>query len=460
MTASKYFVSYVTMDTDAGANPFWHASLILSTQDSPEHPIRVIDAVGFYSQPSTTTDPIIGGLKHILGFKIDLQDGHGILKKEKMRDLDGNGLHGIHFEATKQQFDVLQKRCAEKMRLEQEAILELNQHLHRRGEPQNGHTRHVEERSLAALEQREPRLKPFHIQMDLTSKGFDTRASYGCKNYALGLLLDVSIIDQSMHDQILGSPFKRAFPRYSDRPSEPVRLVSTGEPQQDISRHSRKVYYNRVWEQNQLFWATAIRPQNKLKGSTAALAVKDDVYPKLKAMLNQIREVETVLRHKITELLDTPSHTLRRDELKEQLARVMKLYELFSVSHENQMSPCLAAKLLQAETTLDVAKLSLTPNRVDHNFLMRAYTSIAARNALLGLLGILITATCFSGIVGAILVTTAVLYSGQQVYAFFKEEAKFASMRANYLAFRQAKPHINDERDESQDEEAVNASPV
>ncbi len=463
MKHRTYYVSYMTMDTDAGANPFWHASLILSTQDTESSPIRVIDAVGFYSQPSSTTDPLIAGLKHMLGFKIDLQDGHGILKKEKMRDLDGNGLHAIHFEATKTQFNNLQELYTKKMRLEHEAIAELNHQLHARGEPQNGHTRYVAERSLATLNARETRLQPFHIQMNLTKKGFDSSTSYGCKNYALDMLLEVGIIDKPLHDKIIGGPFKSAFPRFSGIPSEPVKLVSTGEPQQDISTHSRKVYYNRHWDKNQLFWATGVKPLNMQKKesipSSAQLATNEEVYPIIKDILNRIRLVESELRHKITELDDTRL-AKRHDELKEQLDRVMTLYGLFRVSYENQLKPCLTAKLLQAETTLDIANLSLTPNKIDHSFLLRAYTSIATRHAMLGLIGMLIAATCLSGALGAAMVTTAALYSTHQLFSFFKEDSHFSAMRTHYLAFKQAKRTSNNGPHDHTTQSPAHAIPV
>lgn len=436
MSFPKYFVTYCVMDGEAGANPFWHASLILSTQKSPTGPIRVVDAVGFYSQPSTTTNPLIKAGKQLLGFKVDLQDSHGVLIHEKMRDIDGNGLRGVSFVTSKEQFEQLKLSYTKKMALEQQAIRELNQHLSNRGEVANAYTRHITEKSLAALENREPRLKPFHITMSLTRRGFDSTASHACKNYALNLLLENKIINENLRDQLNGGATAHAFPRFSSK-LKPIRLVSTGAPKMEVSQHSGRVFHNRTWENNRLYWATSLRLHH---WNTNELSTPQDPYPFVRNMLTRIRTVEMQLRHKISEFDEPSKRThLRKHRLEHQLQRVQKLYNEFSIAFQNQQPHCLAAKLLHAETTLNVATMTLTPNRVNYPFMMRLYESIAIRNSLLSLLCLALAATFLSTIAGAVVISAAGLAAGHQLYGFFKEEQLYARMNTDYLAFHQTK---------------------
>ena len=449
MSFPAFYVTYAVMDGDAGASPFWHACLILSEQASATAPIRVVDSVGFYSQPSSTTNPLVGGIKHMLGFDVDLQDGHGILKQEKMRDLDGNGLHGKSFAVTQEQFTQLTTLYKENMRLEQQAIEELNVLLLARGEAANGYTRYIEELALAARDGRPSRLKPFHITMDLNSNGFDSRASHACKNYALTLLLETNIINETMRDTITGGTASHAFPRFSNLLT-PLRLVSTGEPTQCHSKTTGKTFYNREWDtENKLFWATT--PQIKTsEPSKPEIQTTQNQCEFIKNMLTRVCEIEIMLREKINELEDITTNRHRRWQLKIQLTRVQQLYETFSIANENQRPHYLAAKLLHAETTLNVAIMTLTPNRVNYPFLLRAYDSIAVGNAMLCLLGLLIAATFLSGPVGIIWMSIAALSTGQQLYGFFKEETQFAKMRADYTAF-QGESHNTKTEDEYPD---------
>ncbi len=49
MSFPKHYVTYCVMNTEAGANPFGHASLIFSRQETETSPIEVLNGVGFYS---------------------------------------------------------------------------------------------------------------------------------------------------------------------------------------------------------------------------------------------------------------------------------------------------------------------------------------------------------------------------------------------------------------------------
>ena len=85
---SKHIVTYCVMDTDAEANPFGHACLLLSRQEDELKPVEVVNAAGFYSSRSSTVNPIYRFIKFILGFAIDLQDSSGMLREEEIRYLD------------------------------------------------------------------------------------------------------------------------------------------------------------------------------------------------------------------------------------------------------------------------------------------------------------------------------------------------------------------------------------
>ena len=427
------------MDGDAGANPFWHACLVLSVQDSENAAIRVIDSIGFYSQKSTTTNPLLKGLKHILGFKIDLQDGHGILNKEKMRVLDGNGLHGVIFETTQEQFERLKELYKNKMKLEQEAIAELDpylkdeQHL-----AANGYTRYEEEKARAELEKRDSRLSPFHVTLSLTRHGFDSSGSHACKNYALKLLLDTNIIDTSMRDKIVGGAAQHAFPRYGSAPLMPMRLVSTGEPTKE------KIYYNRIWgennDTNKLYWATPIHTHDETLSKEQLKNIKNQ-HKVIKDILTRARAVEIMLRRKIAELAKPADQEqqLQLKLLNDQVVTVQDLYEKFSISYRNQLKHYLKNSVNQATTKLNIATMSLTPDKMNYSFMLRAYESASIRNAMLGLLGLVIAAVFLNGVVGAVLVTTAALFTAHQLYGFFKEENKFSDVHAQYSAFLQTK---------------------
>jgi hypothetical protein len=423
-TSIRHYVSYCVMDTEAGANPFWHACLILSTQKHPEGPIHVDDAIGFYSQPSTTTNPLTKAAKHVLGFKIDLQDSHGVLKQEKMRDLDGNGLHEISFSITKEQYEALRASYKEQMAIEKKAIEELNKDLREAGLPENAYTRYIRERSLAEKENRPPRLKPFHIAMGLTPKGLDSTKSHACKNAALESLVESQIIDEVLRERITGNKLEHAFPRFGQgKLLKPARLVSTGDPEAHESQKSNKVYYNRSWEKNRLYWATSphLYHTNEPTTATPETNTTPDPYPYVKKMLTRVRHIETKLRHQICELESPPNIGQHKQHLLEQLQRVQGLYDLFSNAYENHLPKCLNEKLWRAETTLNVATMTMTPHRVNSSFMLRAYESIAVRHALLSLLCLAVAAAFASTVVGAVIMTTAGLFAGQQLYRFFKE---------------------------------------
>ena len=438
---TRYLVTYCVMDGETGTNPFWHAALLLSKQESENAPITVNDAVGYYSQPSSTTNYAVRGLKWLLGLDMDLQNTHGILKKESMRYIDGNGLHGVTFEVSETQFNRLQTLYTQNMASEESAIMELNEQLRANRQPLTGPNRFAAEKARVAASADtstpiEPRLRPFHIAMTINSNGLDTRESYTCKNHALSLLLKTEIIDNVTHDAMIGGPSKHAFPRFGVD-FQPFRLVSDGEPEQTPS-NTGKYFFNRTWaNRNTLHWASPPyiygSPLPKPK-----LAAEQDQLKIVKNILTRTRKVEILLRQKIREL---PEGDYCTAELQIQLGRVSALYSQFRVEGEKPSLSELSQKAVEAEKTLNVATLSITPERVDYSFMLRASNSLAVRNGLIALMiAMVIAATFISTPVGAVLATTATLYGAHQAYNFFREDRAFIKMRADYRAYHGKKP--------------------
>lgn len=422
MSVPKYYVTYCVMDMDAGSSPFGHSCLIFSKQETENGAIEAIDSIGFYSQPSTTTNPIIKTLKNLLGFPIDLQDGHGVLIQESMRFLNSNGLKGISFPITEQQFIRLRANYRQLMDDEQKAIKELNEELTSRNHPANGYTRHLAEKEKAKTEQRPSRLKPFHVIMELNGHGFDSSNSYTCKDRALDILEENGVITNSHRKKIVSSKAEQAFPRFSSLYLPPIRLISTGEPQKYTSKKG-EVYHNHVWNNNGLFWAT--HPQDEF-GS--------DEYQALKSILNRIAAMERSLH----QIIDRPNNTADNKEylhqLTIQLKRVQNLAYLFNNAHDNQNQ--LIKKIITANKVLHIAGLTLEPEPINSNFLFRAYNSVAVQNALVGLLAILLSAalTLVALPIGIALTAVSTVATARQLYGFYQEEKELSKVKAQELA--------------------------
>ena len=348
---SKYFVTYVVVGTEAGFNVFGHSFLLLSEQKVENGPIEIIDAIGFYSQPSTTTRPSHKRVKALLGIPMDLQDGHGELKQEEMRYLDGNGLQGLSFEVSEEQFQRINVLYKTQMDNEKKAILELNKQLETAESNRlkasysqsdltnsltlkklenesklaaNGFTRY----QLEIQNNPNPRLQRFHVAMEVTARGwFDSRNSHNCKHMALELLIAAEIIDKAKALSIIGNKAGAGFPRASQL-VEPLRLVSTGATILDESEKAKKankIYYNRTWEnKNPLFWATKPVLDH---ASSKALAENTTAYEQTKSILTKTREIEKTLNAELHNRGNIPS-------LLVQLENVQGIYELMRYSKE------------------------------------------------------------------------------------------------------------------------------
>ena len=547
----KYFVFYCAMDPEARANPLGHASLLLLKQEFEKAPIRVIDAKGFYSQPSTTTNLLYRALKYILGFNIDLQDIHGVLKQEAMHDLDGNGLNGINFEVTKEKFERLIALITQKKELEEKAIEETNTYINRQNQCDlvsvsilpnkdnlddlqinsdaayvqlkyesvnrlfyirkstkecveitltlktlkrfdsqmqastqaktlteadlkniksitghahqvkaiNAHTRYTLETSWATAENRPSRLPPFHISIVPTRKGIDSSASHGCKNYALNLLMETEIIDAETRDQIIGTATNHAFPLFTITPLTPFRLVSTGEPEKNVSARSGAVHYNRKWGgANEIFLATPLPPQS-VAGHTTDLEPTHKLYQPVKSILTRTQEIEFKIREKLSKL-DSPENRQELKQFKEQLQEVQKIYKEFSDIYTNQPSQGLPDKLLRAEETLRVASLYLARDKMNYPFMLRAFESLVKPHLLLSLLCVIIAIVFLSNNpLGTTLLAGPTGYNtGLQIYRFFKAEQTLSKMRSDYKTHVAQRGTGEDSKENTATETTINPS--
>lgn len=396
MSYPKYYVTYCVMDTEAGANPLGHASLIFSKQERENEPVQVIDGIGYYSQPSTTTNPFIKGVKKAISLNVDLQNGHGVLLQEKMRDLDGNGLRGVSFDINQKQFDALCSQYQQIMKTEQEVIEELNRELEEQGIVPNGQTRYTAEKEKAVRERREPRLKPFHISLKLTMAGIDSTNSYTCKDNALELLFQHEIIPEEIRNKVVSSRATTAFPIYSSLYLAPIRLISTGEPEEEKSEKTGKVFYNRQWTNNPLYWATPVYTVGNKAMDKDSEFYKN--YRLIKNTMHNIRFVEHSLRRNINKIETTigPKTEQEHDllnQLKKHLQDVQGCLDLFINNSENQIPKLLNQRLNTVEKTLQAAKDAMPQIEQNHSFLHWAYKHLFDLNALVGLLTLALSNT-------------------------------------------------------------------
>lgn len=431
MAYPKHLVSYCTMSEEAGANPFWHGCLILSEQESETSAIEVKGSYGFYSTPSTTTHPIIKGIKHIIGIKFNLQDAHGEPKREELRDLDGDGLQAITFETTEEQYQQLHNFYKERIDAHAGIVNELDLSLAAKGVPANSETRYLEELSLAAREGREARLQKFHISMDLTRYGFDSSQSRTCKQDALNALLQCNIIDEDQLKEISGSKSTIAFPRSSGVKMLPIRMVSIGaQIKYQTSARSNRVLKSRDWDENTRLYLTLPPIPELSKENQKDYRLKHEWISKT---LKRAHQLELKIAEQIVLTQRQPDYNERNRLLKDQCKRISRIYRLLSNASENDLLPCLRANLILADKILNVASFTLDPSRVDASFILRAYESSSVRYALLSLAFLVLAAELLSGVAAALAISAATVYAGRKLYGFYRDEIQFAKQSQDYL---------------------------
>jgi hypothetical protein len=433
MPYPKYFVTYILSTHEAGSNMFWHAFLALSMKVDEKSSNNVEDAVGFYSTvPDSTVNPLIKWLKRLLGFKQDLQQSHGHLQKEKMRELDGPGLRGLTFEVTFEQYTHLKEAYTRAQQQEKKAIEEYNEVLRKQNKPVNGHTRWRLEQQMVR-HGHEPRLYPFHLELGFnlwTKFGFTTSASRTCKTRALDLLLDAKIIDSALYAQLLSEPATQAFPRCSQIPIPPLQLISQGDRKQE------KKFHNRTWENNNKLYF-AHRPWLFTPNpAPQALATHSENYRVISEVINRLNTAEQRLLQKLSQ---TGIPSAQAEELRDLLLQLKNIRERFIASPDQQerMIADPHSDLANINAMINAALMSVNPERIHHSFLGRARENVAIRNISFGL--IILAALPFATIAQfhfLLLVAANCLFLIWQSYKAFQIYAQETVMIKDYTAYR------------------------
>lgn len=254
--SAKYLVTYGVMDTLLGSNPFWHAFLILSTQEKANEPIEVKKAWSFNPAPMVQSDSLVTKLKKILGFNFDLQGNYGMWKTEEMRFFDwGVGLHGVTFEITPAQYSELQKLYKERLTQQEQAIKEAKAKLSTFLDSPNSIEIYQEEIKRSYEENRQPQLHPFQFQITINWQGISLEGSNTCKTMAIQLLRDIKIPEEQLA-LITENNTAVVLPKYSGE-LEKFFLNSKGPLRSFVNKRTNNLTFFRSWkdESAKLFWA-------------------------------------------------------------------------------------------------------------------------------------------------------------------------------------------------------------
>lgn len=304
----KYFVTYCASDREAGSNPLWHTTILLSILDEGKKALEVVDNWGFYGVPTTKRDNSWSSrFKIKIGLDVDLQGNHGILRHEELRTLDlGRGLHGVTFELTQEQFESLQNKCQLMINEQDAAINEVVDTQGLQGKAQEktriyahehiSHLIYSLEKLKAEQNKRESRLKPFELRLSwgLTGPGF--HHSYTCKSQALALLSNV--LSEEQIARLTENGKHPTIPRYSG-PMESFSLHSTGTLRQHTKASGQVVYYRDFKDPGvKLYWTLPPQELEALTQETIDLfALPDDYCDDAKKLVRRLQHLEWFLRN-------------------------------------------------------------------------------------------------------------------------------------------------------------------
>lgn len=260
MSYPKYLITYIAMNSDADSNPFGHACILLSRQESVRTKIEALDCIGYYGiTPSSDTNPITKKVKRWLGMDIDFTGGYGILRREEMRYIDrGVGLEGKTFLISKDQFDNFISSCQTAIKKQEEAIELAYQTLKDDGiKPfkvkgkEQFFSRDIYQKELAyaASTGQTPRLTPFELRIEFNDYYMPTfRHASTCKTKAVELLVKAGVEEE--HILQLGKGHsKGAVPRFSGQKG-PIPLHGIGPLKTHFSKRTQLTYFNHVWQRD------------------------------------------------------------------------------------------------------------------------------------------------------------------------------------------------------------------
>lgn len=248
----KFLLTYAAVDGEYG-NLFWHSFIILSKLEAGKK-IEVLDTWGFYGLPSTERNSYLSKLKIKIRLDVDLTGNHGMLRHEEVRFLDtGKGLHGVTFEITEEKFNALQEKCKNMAANQENAIKEVVESQGIKGKsdnkfriyPYEDYSRTIYDLEKIKAEQanRETRLKPFELNLNITPHGPTFRQAHTCKSQIILLLQ--GILSEQQINRLTEHGKHPTIPKYSG-PMENIYLHSSGPLREHKKSSGETVYYRDI----------------------------------------------------------------------------------------------------------------------------------------------------------------------------------------------------------------------
>ncbi|AOW53803.1 TPA: Dot/Icm T4SS effector MavV [Legionella pneumophila subsp. pneumophila] len=341
----KYAVTFCTTDQEVGSNPLWHSCLLLSKMDETSKLLEVVDNWGFYGLPTTNrNNSWLDQLKIKMGLDVDLIGNHGMLRHEELRFLDqGYGLRGVTFELTKDDFELLQKKCLQMATDQETAINEFVETQGIKGKPpektriypheQFSRLIYATENIKAEQQGREARLKPFELRLSWGLFGPSLALSQNCKTQALSLLSYV--LSKEQIERLTEYGEHPTVPRRSG-PMESIFLHSTGPLREHRKSSGDVVHYRDLKDPGvKLYWTVPPQELEALSEETIKLLQIDGEYcEEVKAIVRKLQRLEWLLINSNLPEKYRPY----KDEL---INKVVGCYKAFSFIEPKQEEPKL-----------------------------------------------------------------------------------------------------------------------
>lgn len=330
-----YLVTYSKQNKEAGANLLGHIALLFSEFDENTQQLEVVDRWTFYGLPSTgNTKSCLTRLKISIGLDVDFYGNHGMLRREDMRFLDlGCGLHGVTFELTKENFELLKNNCITMAAEQERAIREVvdSQGIMGKSLEKTRIYPHEQfspliyalEKIKAEQQGRESRLKPFELRVSWSLTGPNLHHTSNCKSQALTLL--ATVLSKKQIDRLTEGGKHPTVPRFSGV-LEPIFLHSMGPLLQHRKSSGEVVHYrNSTDPAVKLYWTLPPQELEALSTDTIKLFEVDKEYcPEVKAIVGKLQRLEWLLRN-----ASIPAKYQRNQA--DLILRVIECYKTFSI---------------------------------------------------------------------------------------------------------------------------------
>ncbi|KTC98439.1 hypothetical protein [Legionella erythra] len=383
----KYLVTYCAFDTET-SNPLWHSAFILSQWDESEGnhaPIEVVATYGFYGVPTTTRNTWAAKIKLLIGFDVDMNGNHGMLRPEETRFMDfGSGMHGVSFELTMDQFHTLHTKCKKMMQDQEDTIRETAQFFKlkpadkKRIYPYEQWSALIyeTEKIRASNEGREPRLKPFEINPSLTWSGPSLSQSHTCKSQVIRLL--EGILSPKQIARLTENGKHPTVPRYSG-PMEPLALYSEGPLKTHVKSDGTAVHFrDGANPQVTLRWTLPPQEIEAISEDTLQrVKLPEEHLPRIRTLCKRLQRLEWLFinaqlpatyepyRKALIELIRTSYQVFSKTEPKDVLTELPgwkgTMRYLFSIPR-NEYEKTLLSQIQQGENLLNSLYMAMVDN--------------------------------------------------------------------------------------------------